>query len=338
MSFEAGILEKLAGSPVLKVEKLAGDGSARVYYRLALEKGSAVLLHGPSREENEAYVRIARHLAGAGVRVPRIYAADIKLGLILMEDLGDVNLLALLKNGADPLQAYRPVLDLLVRAQVDGAKGFTLGTGFADAPYGPALMVGGEGLYFLDEFASGVLGLVFQREVLRRELETMAPEALELAGETKNLFLHRDFQSRNIQMTPSGPALIDFQGARPGPPAYDAAALILDPYAALTPSVRYNLFETYLGLLGARGVDTGPVRKSWPLIASFRLMQALGAFGKLGKRLGKPGFLENSGAALETLAELAGQPSFGARPALRALVSNCLDSWNARGRLTGRAQ
>lgn len=332
------VLEKLAGCPVHEIKRLAGDGSARVYYRLRLEKGGAILCHGPSKEENAAFVRIARHLEGAGVRVPGIFAADLAKGLILMEDLGDVNLLSLLKTGADPLEIYRPVLHLLVKTQVDGAKGFTLETGFADASYGPELMVRAEGLYFVDEFASGVLGLKIDRDRIEGELKDLAARAIHLAGETNRLFLHRDFQSRNIQITPEGPALIDFQGARPGPPAYDAAALILDPYAALPGPVRYNLFETYIVMLGVAGVDPLPVRQSWPLIASYRLMQALGAFGKLGKRLGKPGFLEHSGKALTVLLELTGHPSFERAPALKTIVSTCLDEWNARGRLTGGGQ
>ena len=315
----------LGGRDDFTVEKLAGDGSARVYYRIFLPGGTLVAMAGPDRAENEAYLRIADHLTGAGVRVPAVHGSDLDAGLVLLEDLGDVNLLAALKSTSDPVSLYLPVLRLLVEMQVKGARGFALSTGFAAEPYGPGTMVGAEGYYFLKEFVSGVLKLTFDGPAVAGELEKMAGLA---ARADAGYFLHRDFQSRNIHRTADGFAVIDFQGARPGPLAYDAASLILDPYAALPKEARKSLTEAYYALLSGKGVDPGPVAESFPFIASFRLMQALGAFGKLGARLGKPGFLEHSGAALDRLAEAIDAGRF---PALAGLIADAREKWRARG-------
>lgn len=317
----------LLGSKVERVEKLHGDGSARRFHRVHAEGGrTLILLESADGRENAAWLRVQAHLSQRGVRVPQVVGSDLAAGLILMEDLGDENLykrLSRLKSDAERFEEYKSVLALLVKMQVEGARDFTLETGFADAPYGPALMVDWEGLYFAREFACGVLGIQADEGALAGELDALASLAMEGGG---GYFLHRDFQSRNLQRAPDGWAIIDFQGARPGPLAYDAAALICDPYAANSPALRARLWAEYFVILGASGVDEEPVKLPAPYLTAFRLMQALGAFGKLGGRLGKPGFLEHSGAALSMLSEIE---CLDAAPGLKALILRARSAWDA---------
>ncbi|MHB8762822.1 MAG: phosphotransferase [Deferrisomatales bacterium] len=309
---------------------LHGDGSSRRFFRLRSGGGATwVLLAGPDPAENAAYVRVARHLAARRVRVPAVHGVDEARGWILLEDLGDRNLYSALRApGADPAALYAPVLELLARMQVRGAEGFGLRVGFAPAAYGPELMVEGEGLYFAREFAAGLLGARIPGG-LRGDLERLAALGAAAPG---GYFLHRDFQSRNLQLTPAGPALIDFQGARPGPLAYDAAALLLDPYAALAPRLRAELLARYRALLAELGAGGGWTEDGWFAVGSFRLLQALGAFGKLGGRLGKPGFLEHAGAGLEHLVSHLGERGEREYPALWAAVVASREAWRRLGR------
>lgn len=306
---------------------LHGDGSARRFLRVFSNAGSHVLLVGPDAAENAAYVRIARHLAARGIRVPAIRAVDAGRGWILLEDLGDRNLSqALAEPGGEREALYAPVLDLLARTQLHGAQDFELGVGFAPAPYGPELMVEGEGLYFVREFAQGMLGLPAGAG-LRTDLERLATIG---AAAPAGFFLHRDFQSRNVQLTPEGPALLDFQGARPGPLAYDAAALVLDPYAANPAPLRARLLATYRRRLDELGGGAAWSEDGWFAVGAFRLLQALGAFGKLGGRLGKAGFLEHAGAALALLLEHLGPRGRRECPALWALTGSAQAAWEGR--------
>ncbi|MFU8858511.1 MAG: aminoglycoside phosphotransferase family protein [Deferrisomatales bacterium] len=327
----AGLLPR--GDLPLSVAPLHGDGSARRFFRVRGEGHTYVLLEGQDPAENEAYVRIARHLGDRGIRVPRVRGADESRGWILLEDLGDRSLFAALREpGADPFALYEPVLELLARMQVRGAEGFRLETGFAPAPYGTDLMVEGEGLYFAREVARGFLGLVVP-DAFRGDLERLAALGASAPG---GFFLHRDFQSRNIQLTPEGPALLDFQGARPGPLAYDAAALILDPYVDNPPALRTRLLERYRGCLVRLGASSAWTEDGRYALGAFRLLQALGAFGKLGGRLGKPGFLEHVGAALRLLGEHLGERGKREFPVLWGLVDRCACVWASREPLRGR--
>lgn len=332
----AGEIEPLLRSsgPIRSVAPLHGDGSARRFFRVQGAGRTYVLLVGPDPAENAATVRIARHLDERAIRVPRVYGVDEARGWILLEDLGDRSLFGALREpGADPFTLYDPVLELLARMQVLGGEGFDLGVGFAPAPYGPQLMVEAEGLYFAREFAEGVLGLEVPPGY-RGELGRLAALG---ASAPSGFFLHRDFQSRNVQLTPEGPALIDFQGARPGPLAYDAAALILDPYAAHPPPLRRRLLARYQEHLARLGAAGGWTEDGWFALGAFRLLQALGAFGKLGGRLGKPGFLEHAGAALRTLEEHLGERGRPEFPGLDGLVTRCAVAWaDRRDRTPGR--
>lgn len=313
-----------------RVAPLFGDGSSRRFFRVWAGDETFVLLEGPDPAENAAYVRVGRHLAARGVRVPAIHGVDEARGWVLLEDLGDVSLLAALGacgGEAEVLALYRPVLDLLVQTQVAGAEGFDLAVGFAPEPYGTRTMVEAEGLYFGREFAEGILGFEVSAG-FGADLERLAAEG---ARAPAGWLLHRDFQSRNIQVKDGEPVLIDFQGARPGPLAYDAAALILDPYAAHPAPRRRALREEYLARLRERGVDPEEVESSWFALGAFRLLQALGAYGKLGGRLGKRGFLEHAATALEHLEEHLAPRAAAEFPDLWDLVRRCREGWTLSG-------
>ena len=67
-------------------------------------------------------------------------------------------------------------------------------------------------------------------------LEELKEIALKVDQEKTGFFLYRDFQSRNIMVLPEGFGFIDFQGGRLGPPQYDLASLLIDPYVGLARS------------------------------------------------------------------------------------------------------
>ncbi len=109
--------------------------------------------------------------------------------------------------------------------------------------------------------------------------------------------------------------LIDFQGMRAGLAGYDVASLLYDPYVLLTPDEREELSAIYADLAGRR--DARAWQDELRAGARQRLMQALGAYGFLGKTKGKTAFLAHIPVAAERLAALcqsdpAWQPLAGA--------------------------
>jgi aminoglycoside/choline kinase family phosphotransferase len=101
------------------------------------------------------------------------------------------------------------------------------------------------------------------------------------------------------------PYLIDYQGARIGPPAYDIASILWDPYYKLDDGIREHLLKYYAGRMMAvkEGFDEYEFLESLLICRLQRHMQALGAYGFLSSVKGRKYFLKYVNRALEYLKE-----------------------------------
>jgi aminoglycoside/choline kinase family phosphotransferase len=322
-----------AGEPVFK--PLAVDGSDRLFWRVDRGQESRIIIEHPDgrradpgfSSENDAYEFIARHLEARGLPVPRVLAHDRHQGLLLVTDLGDRLLMAAARERAgDPealLQLYGPVIRLLVDLQLQATDGFDPRWCHQTTRFTVELFREREGDYFVTAFVRGLLKLVVDDPEVDRELDRLARLA---AGSGPECLVHRDFQSRNIMLTGAGPALVDFQAARLGPPTYDLAAVVLDPYVDLPGEARRALIETYLDLTrGQFWPDDEDFWESWFAVALSRTMQALGAFGHLTVVKDRPHFRQHVPAGVRNLSELLLGPRFEDFPALRRLSQRIRD-------------
>lgn len=289
---------------VVPIEK---GGSGRKFWRMQVADHSLILVrYGEDRPENRHYVAIARFLASVGVRVPVVYFHDETEGIIVMEDAGDTDLWMFRAASWPERRAlYQRTLDqaLLLHTKAHVAPGLEhlhLQQQFDSALY----------RWEQDYFAEHCLGRHFGQtnELDRTWLHEIADELASLP----RCLIHRDFQSQNVIVRNGEVCLIDFQGLRPGLAQYDLASLLLDPYANLTEAERDDLLAHYLsGLLGP-GVHEDPeFLRVYDLCAMQRLMQALGAYGKLGHLDGRTGFLEHIPTAVARLREVLSRLSGG---------------------------
>jgi len=338
------------GEPLLT--RLAGDGSPRRIYRARFLGVRAVAVANPPPparprpDENEGFLAVREYLEGRGVRVPRLYAADLDAGMLLLEDLGDLRLYERVQelgwgrrsSSAAHEESYRQAIRFLTAMQSPGRPPFSLAA-VPNPPYTEGFILEHEARYFHDELVRGFAGVDHDFGEITGECRALARAALSGIDRTTGIdrtrrpdaeaggcgawndlnhaeailagltFMHRDYQSRNLMLAAGGLAVIDFQGARRGPPEYDLASLLFDPYARMPGEVRERLIRFYCAAASAAGVPGIPTEPSaaWRgrllAHAANRLMQALGAFAKLGVRLGRPGFREHIPAALEALGD-----------------------------------
>jgi aminoglycoside/choline kinase family phosphotransferase len=137
--------------------------------------------------------------------------------------------------------------------------------------------------------------------------ELLAAMARDLAAQPRCL-VHRDFQSQNVIVRDGEVCLIDFQGLRPGLAQYDLASLLWDPYVDLSEAEREELLGHYLsGLLGAGRPGEAEFLALYDRCVMQRLMQALGAYGKLGHADGREAFLAHIPVAVGRLREVLGR-------------------------------
>ncbi len=298
---------------------LAHGGSHRGFYRISDGIRSAVVLSQPGAGEFERYVEIGAFLRKNGVGVPEFYNVDRQRGVLLMEDLGGLHLEDWLEE-ADPgseLALYRMCIEMLVLLETAVTAAMKR-EGFLEETVFDEKTLLGETEYFAREFIDGYCpvryagGWESERTLL----------AGTLAGRPR-LFMHRDFQCRNIIVKDGKPRLIDFQAAHRGPGLYDAASLLKDPYHPLDREARIGLLAFFHDRLKEAGAPVPPGFGEYAglfvLAGIQRNLQALAAFARLGLREGKRHFLRYIPAGVRLLEE--GIEEAGCLPALKQMVT-----------------
>lgn len=287
-------------------QALAGDGSARRWYRLTCGPHRLVAVdHGirpsPAVGEADAFVAIGAHLQARGVPVPRIFRHDAFAGLVVEEDLGDVSLQAHLqgRGPAERRRCYAEVMELVAQMSLRGGEGFDPAWTWQTPRYDAALILERECRYFRQAFLEVFAPDLAAAEDLEPEFQRLAAA---IPGAGPEGFLHRDCQSRNIMVAGGRFVFIDYQGGRLGPLAYDLASLLMDPYVDLPPAERETLLAGFLERHGHGPQAAGDFLHLYRLCALARNLQILGAFGFLSRRMAKPQFEAYIPAAVRSLA------------------------------------
>ena len=311
-------------------KQLKGDGSDRMLYRLSFSKGSVILvvnehpLSGATgTNENDSFDYICHHLKDHGIDTPEIHEYRKDTGWFILEDLGEIHLMdeALkLKNNPVKLEElYKKVLDILPLIQVKGVLGFDTNK-IHSVPYDKNFVREWESGYFFRSFLKGYLNLTMPEDFLGADFDSLADM---LSSIDSGYFLYRDFQSKNIMITQRKIRFLDFQGGRKGPPHYDLASLLLDPYVELNDNLKDTLKEYYLTQLSLISpLDKEKFISEYPVIALHRNMQILGAFGYLSTVKKRDHFKQYIQPAIKSLKNLLNLDIFSPYKNLRKVVDN----------------
>jgi N-acetylmuramate 1-kinase len=266
-----------------RVVPLTGDASDRKYFRIIPPDASShvIALHaGPIVFDTLPFANVAELLQAVPLPVPSILDHSDELGIMALQDLGDVTLQAHLGAATPEEHAalYRQAVALIERLQQRGAE-------LASdryLPYGIAFdaeKLAWELDFFLKHFVEGYRGvslMPFERRSIREEFAAIVGE---LADEPRVL-CHRDYHSRNLMLHESSLYIIDFQDARMGPDTYDLVSLLRDSYVDITDRDLDELIAYYLALTGrACEADAAEFRRRFDLMALQRNLKALGTFG-----------------------------------------------------------
>jgi hypothetical protein len=290
---------KIGNSHDISAAALSVRGSDRVFYRVLLDDRTAIAIHyDTKRVENAYYADIAAYLGKIRVPVPRMLAHDAQAQIIILEDLGETDLFSLGSlKWPERRILYQKTLGAAQRIHRVTEKNLPDGVRFMNG-FDPGLYRW-EQDYFLDNFVKGYCDLTLDgsfEEKLRTEFSNLSGR---LCAIPRSL-IHRDLQSRNVMVRDGEPYFIDFQGMRLGNFFYDLASLLCDPYVAMTDEGRDELLSFYY-VLSSQDLDWDAYQAAFWDAAAERLMQALGAFGFLGKVRGIPEFLGSIPAGLNNL-------------------------------------
>ena len=299
------------GTEPAKMEKIEGSGSNREYYRLYDAEGHTVIgVIGTSRDEDQAFIYLSRHFEQRKLPVPHVLAVSEDEMCYLQTDLGNTSLFDAIKGGRMAGGRYnehekdllRRTIRELPNIQLRGARGLDWTNCYPQPAFDEESV-----LFDLNYFKYCFLKpsqLDFHELKLEANFRLFAKDLVSEQGES---FLYRDFQARNVMLTPDGhPQFIDYQGGRRGPYYYDLASFLWQASARYSSKLRRELIAEYYRSL-KHYIEVPSVRhfnSRLRLFVLFRTMQVLGAYGYRGYFERKKHFLDSIPPAIDNLRDL----------------------------------
>ncbi len=268
------------------VTPLAGDASFRRYFRLRATGLTRVIMDAPpGKEALVPFIAIANALARNGIHTPMVYAVDYIQGFALLEDLGDALLLGTLTpNNADAL--YKSAMTTLIQIQTTSVTNPLLPA--FDKPF-----MLNEIRLFREWFLSAYLNLTLDTEDTLL-LDTTFDWLTTAIACQSQVFIHRDYHSRNLIVTEHGLGVIDFQDAMHGPYTYDLVSLLKDCYIQWPRAKLMQWLDSFHQNLPAATRGSLPdFTRAFDLCGLQRHLKILGIFCRLHLRDNKPAYLQD---------------------------------------------
>ena len=317
-------LSSLPAELALELESLApasSDASFRRYFRLNAAQGTLVVMDAPPAQEDcHPFIDVAKRLAQVGLNVPRILAANVDEGFLLLSDLGPTTYYARIQQGIDDAtlqNLYRDALEALVQMQTAQHDGL---------PAYDAIRLKDElGLFAqwyatvhckspLDETSLLAINGVFDLLVAHNVSQPV-------------VLVHRDFHSPNLMVCTESwhgknPGILDFQDAVAGPITYDLASLVMDARTTWEEPQQIDWAIRYWELARKKGlavpVDFADFHKDYEWMGLQRNLRILGVFARLNHRDGKAAYLAHMPRVKQYVRQVAGR-YIAFKPLLRVL-------------------
>jgi len=282
----AGLLLEAAA-----IEPASADASFRRYFRVTLADGATriVMDAPPDKEDVTPFLRVAAMLADIGVHAPRVLARDEAQGFLLLTDLGSRMYLPELPLPGQADALYQDAIAALIRIQAGGAQ------------HTQQLPAYDETLlrFEMSLFPDWLLARHLQLQLSGTEVTDLARAMDALvrnAVSQPQVFVHRDYHSRNLMICPGdNPGILDFQDAVHGPLTYDLVSLLRDAYIEWPQSQVERWALSYRNQAIANGLYAAGTEADFlrwfDLMGLQRQLKVAGIFARLWHRDGKQGYL-----------------------------------------------
>ena len=236
-------LERVLPAPMQTIAAASADASFRRYFRVTLERETALPGDGalvrtliamdapPPQETCRPYVTVARLLANAGVHAPAVLAENLRDGFLLLSDLGTRTYLDALSEANAPV-LYHDATAALIRWQLASRED--------ELPRYTEAMLRRELDLFPDWYVARHMGIVIS-DAQRATLAAAFARVLANNLAQPCVYVHRDYHSRNLMQSEPNPGVLDFQDAVYGPVTYDLVSLLRDAYVAWSEEQQLDL-------------------------------------------------------------------------------------------------
>ena len=291
-------LKNTLGTQNYILESASSDASFRRYFRISLAQKTWILMDAPPEKENtQPFIQIANFLFKHNIHVPKIEAQDKKLGLLLLSDFGhDVYLDKLNEQSADKL--YSLAINGIISMQQCPVQEITL-------PHYDHILLRQELELFPKWFLKEHLNIP-RPDFLEDIFDLLIDNALE----QPQVFVHRDYHSRNLMDTETrSPGIIDFQDAVIGPITYDLVSLLRDCYISWPDLKLEQWIQSYLKQLQSYNqlpdISIEQFTRWFDLMGLQRHIKILGIFCRLNHRDNKSNYINNLSLTLHYVKQIS---------------------------------
>lgn len=265
----------------------SADASFRRYFRVHLDNTTLIAMDAPPPQENcTPFVRVATLFGDAGMHVPKVIAQDLAQGFLLLSDLGDVTYLNQLNDSTAP-GLYHDANMALIKLQL-ASKPNVL-------PNYDAALLTREMQLFPDWYIAKHLNVVLdenQQAVLQKTFELLNQNILAQG----QVYVHRDYHSRNLMVCDDNPGILDFQDAVYGAITYDLVSLLKDAYIEWDEERVIDWLVRYWQAARKENLpvpaDFSEFYRDFEYMGAQRHIKILGIFARLYHRDGKEGYLK----------------------------------------------
>ncbi len=293
-------LESLSADSYTDLQVASADASFRQYFRVTNKQDNKtyiVMDAPPEKEDCHSFVQVTNLIRGVKVNAPNIIAKDMQQGFLLLDDLGNKPYLQHLDNNtADDL--YTDAIDALVKMQTIDAR----------LPAYDEKLLQTEMDLFETWFLNRHLGVELNT-TQKTALQSVFKALIKNAQEQPQVFVHRDYHSRNLMITESNnPGVIDYQDAVIGPITYDLVSLFKDCYIEWPREKVEHWLDLYLArITPTQFIDRTTILRWFDLMGLQRHLKVLGIFARLNYRDGKTQYLDDLPLTLKYVLSTCGQ-------------------------------
>ena len=276
------------GGDSLDATPASADASFRRYFRVTAKGRDYIVMDAPpAHEDCRPFIAVARLFADAGVHVPQVLAQDLDRGFLLLTDLGNTTYLSAL-NESTARELYLASNDALIRIQQASRPGVL-------PEYDRALLTR-ELMLFPEWYVARHLG-VAMNDAQKGILHTLFDRILANNLAQPQVYVHRDWHSRNLMVSDPNPGILDFQDAVYGPITYDLASIYRDAYIQWDEEQQLDWVIRYWERARAARLpvreDFGEFWRDFEWMGAQRHIKVLGIFARLYHRDGKDGYLKD---------------------------------------------
>ena len=279
-----------------KILPIAGDASARRFYRFISNKGSKIIVVAKKEKYKNliAYSAINKFLRANKIFTPKLYMYNFSRGIIIIQDFGDSSFYKVLIKKKNKLLVYKKLIDLLLKIQKIRPKSKIKNIS--------------NGLHTIDQYSNKYLfkesDLFFdwylplflsRKKVLKIKIKSkkILTKLYNRLNFSNSYLVHRDFHAQNLMKVGKKIGVIDSQDALIGNPAYDLVSLIDDVRIKTPIKLKNQMYSYYLKKNPEiNEANSKFFLEDFNILSVQRSLKIIGIFSRLFKRDKKNRYLK----------------------------------------------